>query len=198
MYSLKVMFRNLLILSIFSCSAVHANVVSIAPNGQVFAPGDIFSLTISGTDFTTPLDAGGIDLSFAQNIIQVAPLNELPNGVTQQVMLDPLWDVLPQPPRDPVIGNNSINDIFFFTSTANAIGDFDIATIWFKAISAGTSPIGLVESQLNPFAGGGGALAVTLNGTDVQVQVVPIPAAIWLMGSGLFGLISMKRLSRKR
>lgn len=193
MKKIKILLKIMLVASIFSVNTLQANVVSARLADQAIQPGDVFSLTISGSGFDVPLDAGGLDISFDSNIIQVAPLSELPDGVASQVVLDPLWDV--DSPRAPVINDNSVNDIFFFTSGFDAKGDFDIVSIWFKAITGGKSPVKLVESQLNPFAGGGGALAVELQNREVQVQtsVVPVPAAIWFMGSGLIGLVSLRR-----
>jgi len=193
MNDLKNLLKKILLASIFISGSLHASVVSIKSSDQIILPGDVFSLTVSGSDFTTPLDAGGINISFEGAIIQAAPLAELPNGVTAQVVLDPLWDV--DSPRAPVINDNSIEDIFFFTSGFDAVGNFDIATIWFKAVNEGTSPIEFAESQLNPFAGGGSALAVDLINSTVEVQVIPVPAAVWFMASGLLGLVSIRRIS---
>jgi hypothetical protein len=42
----------------------------------------------------------------------------------------------------------------------------------------------------------GNSLAGTVNGT-IHVNAVPIPAAVWLLGSGLVGLVGLRRRMRK-
>jgi hypothetical protein len=43
--------------------------------------------------------------------------------------------------------------------------------------------------QTPPFAGA----APAFNGTVASVSAVPVPAAVWLMGSGLVGLVGVAR-----
>ena len=73
MKKIKILLKIMLVASIFSVNTLQANVVSARLADQAIQPGDVFSLTISGSGFDVPLDAGGLDISFDSNIIRVAP-----------------------------------------------------------------------------------------------------------------------------
>ena len=168
-------------------STASANTVSVTPSSQSVQVGDIFSINIVGTGFTTALDAGGLDLFYDQNIMTPASLAELPATVSQFADYASHWDTSFQPSQS----TNAITDAFFFSSGKSPVGDFDIVNLWFRAVAIGSSEIDIEESALNPFAGGGGALSTTI--LDGNVNVVPVPAAAWMFISGLMGLGAVSR-----
>ena len=171
-----------MIFSLGVCSA-QANTVSVLPASQTVNIGDVFAVDIVGTGFTTPLDAGGINLSFDLSVLSPV-LASPPDYAT----FGSSWTTSFQ----PVLNGNTLEDIFFFADTAPS-GDFNIVTLWFEAIGTGSSVIDITESQLNPFAGAGGALSVKLVDGNVTVSTVPVPAAAWLFGSGMLGLGAIAR-----
>ncbi|MHB1142268.1 MAG: cohesin domain-containing protein [Sulfuricaulis sp.] len=69
--------------------------------------------------------------------------------------------------------------------------NFTLATLTFSALSGGISPLSIAINALGD-ANGDPLAATTMSGS-VTVTAVPIPAAIWLFGSGLLGLIGMAR-----
>lgn len=166
-----------------------ANVVTVKPTDQSVGLGDVFTVRIVGTGFTSALDAGGLDLFFDQKIITPASLAELPATVSNIAEYSSQWDTNFQPTQNA----SSLTDAFFFSSSVSPTGDFDIVNFWFKAIDLGSSTLDLQESPLNPFAGAGGALSVSV--VDGNVNVVPVPAAVWMFISGLlsFGAVSRRK-----
>ncbi len=67
---------------------------------------------------------------------------------------------------------------------------FTLATLSFKVLRAGNS---LLTPSINVLGDAqGNALSASVNSS--QVSTVPVPAAIWLMGTGLFALLSRKTL----
>ena len=171
-------------------SAVQAEEVVIDPISAIHSIGDVFSVNVLGKNFTTPLDAGGLNLFYDSSVLSIASGSKLPSGVTDSVKFASVWDTT----FNPGLTSGAINDAMFFANTAPK-GDFSIFTVWFEASGAGTSALKLTESTLNPFAGGGGALAVNLGSS--QVSVVPLPPSVWLFTSGLVLLLAQRKFRQK-
>ena len=79
-------------------------------------------------------------------------------------------------------------------------GDFVFATLTFTAIAIGSSE--LVLSTYDPLplstVGNGGFTPIdfTVENASVTVSAVPIPAAVWLLLSGIIGLFSVAKKKR--
>jgi len=120
-----------------------------------------------------------------------------------------------QPPADDTV-NNSVNFIFaqpFFGKVPVPLGDtpFKLASVVFTGAQAGVANLIFdLATFLNDTnftehhqAGAPGVLAaaplfdLTTLGASISVNAVPLPAAVWLLGSGLVGLMGFGRLRRK-
>ncbi len=88
-----------------------------------------------------------------------------------------------------------------------------------KGVIDGLSPVAQVQwSGLPTWSSGSGSLEVSITGLDIEFEMLsvaytvscandvvfatgmtatPIPGAVWLMGSGLFGLIGLRRRANK-
>ena len=80
-----------------------------------------------------------------------------------------------------------------FNRFEGASGHFLIATVNFKAMGMGTTSLDLTESSLNPFSSASAGSSLKVLFEPGSVTVVPVPAAVWLLGSGLLGLIGVAR-----
>jgi hypothetical protein len=152
---------------------------STAPSGLVV--GDVFAIDLTGTDFTTVLDGGGVNISY----------NPLVLSLTSVVINEPQWD--PDLSSPGTINNvTGLASNVLFSSFADRSGNLLFATLSFQAIGAGNSVLGLGESVLNPFAGGGELYpGISLLPGAVSVNAaVPAPAAGWLL---LTALATLKR-----
>lgn len=165
-------------------SSAQAATVSVIPADQTVNLGDVFFVNIVGTGFNTPLDAGGINVSYDMSVLTPVVFNA-PDDYGD---FGEAWTTNFQ----PKLNGNKLDDIFFFADNAPN-GDFDIVTLKFEATGVGSTDITILESLLNPFAGDGNALAVELIDSNVTVTAVPIPAAIWLFGASLVALGSIAR-----
>lgn len=87
-----------------------------------------------------------------------------------------------------------VDTIGFATFLDNAVNIFDIATIEFEAIEAGTTQLILSDPGDLVFAWANSDIeAVTPNFTNGSITVIPLPAAIWFLASGLGLLVVRSR-----
>ena len=78
--------------------------------------------------------------------------------------------------------------------TSSKPGDFGTGSLFWSGIN--TSVISFTIGN-DPLSTASPALALDEFGISGNVSEVPVPAAVWLFGSGLIGLIGMKRKSPK-
>ena len=149
--------------------------------------GDVFTIDVVGTGFLGNVDGGGVNISYDSNI-----LNVLSVTIDESV-----WDFGGFGISTGIIDNpNGTLDGIMVNTFADVTGDFIIATIEMQAIAEGNSSLLLAEYGLNPWASGGslinpGFVAGAVNVS--AVTTVPVPAAVWLFGSGLIGLAGFAR-----
>ena len=179
----------LLVTSAFILSAGQSLAATIGFNNSSTSVnlGDAFSLTIQGSGFD-PIVGGGLNMTFNSSVLQVnsvtidqSVFEFYIGGGTEEGLLD-----------------NTTGNLFntSFNSFFGASGDFDIMTIGFTAVGAGSSSLNLSESALWTFAdifGSPYGDQVVFESAMVNVSAVPVPAAVWLFGSGLIGLAGLAR-----
>jgi len=150
--------------------------VSFLPSDSVVALGDTFSVDIVA-DFTDPVLGWGLDVSFDTSILA---LNGSPT-------ISPLWTPTFAPDGDGLAA-------LAFSNPVSGTGVL-LATLSFDAIDFGTSDLmasvtmGDLSEGFPLVTGGFDNLTVVAG----SVTAVPIPAAVWLFGSGLIGLIGIAR-----
>lgn len=156
---------------LLSATVTEAAMVRFDPSSLTVNLGNVFSMDIIAEGFTTTTEGGGLNLSFDQSIVNV-------NSVSLDATV---WEFF----TTTGIVNNGTGTVsdMIFASFAGRTGNFDIGTVFFTAIGPGTSNLGLTSSLLNPFAGGGEVIPVTF--TNGSVSVVPLPAALWFLLSGM-------------
>jgi hypothetical protein len=150
--------------------------------GTPFAVGQPFTLTLEGNGFTQPLDGGGVNLQFDPGVLQL-----------ESVTVDTaVWDFAP---ANGTIDNGSgvVSDILFNAFfNPSPLGNFDIATVQFLAVGAGSSSLLLSPSASNPFSTGGVILNpgadFTFDSASIVVTPVPLPGSLGLLGSAVLAL----------
>ena len=182
------MQRRILTLTILLSFAFFATVsaaatVGFQPISSTVVPGSSFSLNIVGQGFSTTdalamLSGGTIDFSYNNSVIQVV-----------SVSVDPYWDFLPVSGTNISLGHWS--GIGFDVFANNPIGgDFTIATVTFTSIGFGISPLDILSTS--QFFSATTRLAPILANASIQVTPVPLPAAGWLLLSGLVGITRVR------
>jgi hypothetical protein len=155
---------------------VNAATVSITPPATTVAIGDFFNLSVAASGFSTPMDAGGISITWDPAILELGP-----SGYTRAAGF-----IAPSGNGTASLGE--VADIFMFADPAKS-GAFNLGVIEFHALASGTSNVVVTESGINPFAGGGGALTVGFDNAVVTVEgastAAPEPGTSFLLAGGL-------------
>jgi hypothetical protein len=162
----------------------HAASVELAgPAASTVMVGDTFMVSVKGYNFAG-LDGGGADLSFASGLAELL-----------SVTVDPAWDFFSAPGDiDNVAG--TLTGLSFNVWGPKS-GNFDIASLTFRAKAVGAADIDLLPSVIWPFGLDGDVVNVGLVGTQVQItSSVPEPAAWAMLLAGVLAIGA--RRARKR
>jgi hypothetical protein len=154
-----------------------AATVDFDPNPKDVAPGVPFDLDIVGTDFIAALAGGTFDLGFDSTKLQI-------NSVTVNRAT---YDF--EPDDGVLISPGLWGTVGFDTFATAPTGNMTIATINLTALMEGSSELVILNSAF--FDDGIDQLFPTLQ--PGVVNAVPVPAAVWLFGSGLLGLVGVAR-----
>lgn len=190
---------------LLAAQADAANILSIVQTPDPATPGSLFDLTIHG-DFTDTTDGGGFSLGWDSSVIDII-YNF--TAIENSLVLNG-WD-------DATAGFSYIDavttDVNGYSSLviepatfgSTFTGAFDIVTLQFQATVAGTTNASLTLDSFigsnwtdsnNPTSTG---IPVTYQGATINIlQPVPVPAAVWLFGSGLIGLVGIARRGKQQ
>jgi hypothetical protein len=169
-------------------TSVQANTIQLTnlTPADPYGVGDNFFVDIVGTDFTSALDGGGLDVSFDATVINYVGIS-----------FDPMWNLLTGVGSvDNTSSTGLVDDIEFnqLAFPPATLADFTIATLEFTTIDVGSSFISLALGS-NPFAYDAAIVPVTL-GDDINVDVtavVPEPSTWMLMLLALLGVLAVSR-----
>ena len=150
-----------------------------SPETGAHLVGDIFNIDVIGTDFITSLAGGTFDIGFDSDKLQI-------NSVTVNRTT---YDF--EPDDGGLLSPGLWGTVGFDTFATAPVGNMTIATINLTALMEGSSELVILNSAF--FDDGTiGQLNPTLQ-PGVVNAVVPVPAAAWLFGSGLLGLVGVAR-----
>lgn len=172
------------IVFLFTVSMANAALISLAPEDQTVFQGDPVSLDVIGSAFALGASSGSVEVSWDPLILSF-------NSVLPGAGLIEFGQNSP--------GSGILN---YSAGTFGAVGvggvAFTFANLDFTALSEPGTQVGVALGNLGPwFDGQDPAQEVTdviYQGTSVTVvNPVPIPGAVWLLGSGLLGMVGLKR-----
>ncbi|MDH5570792.1 MAG: VPLPA-CTERM sorting domain-containing protein [Gammaproteobacteria bacterium] len=147
---------------------------------------DTFTINVTGSDFVNNVDGGGINIIYNASVLNVLSVS----------IDESIWD-LGAGIRTGTIDNllGSVDGISV-NAWSDVTGNFSVASVTFQAIGSGNSLLSLSEFGLNPWASGGSLINPDFIAASVDVSPViptPVPAAVWLLGSGLVALTGFAR-----
>lgn len=170
----------------FGASIAHAATVSFSPTSVTAGVGDFIKLDVV-MDFTgEPTLGGGTDIFYDASVLSFQSFD----FGTTTLALDSGFS------RSPDVLTNKLEGLAFGNFNGLS-GPGTIGTLTFRAIALGDITLTMaVTSEANK---GGEFISATTFGPQLVsfgtagVSIVPIPAAVWLFGSGLIGLIGVAR-----
>jgi hypothetical protein len=184
-YTMMTTIKRLLAIGLLSVSLSAAQAASITLSPSTASVGIGGTVDVSFTmDFTDQATlGGGFDLTYDAAVLSL-------DSWTYAAIGDPML----LGPANTAPG--SIIAIAFGDFTG-VTGPALVGTASFSAIGAGLADFGMSDNGFpaGPFLDLTTYIPMTVayNSSALEVTTVPVPAAIWLFGSGLSGLIWMKR-----
>jgi len=175
---------------------VNAEIVSLTPSVTSVVVNDPFTLTVQGSEFFDDVSSGSVEVSWDSTAMtltsSVADLgaSALANGF-------PLDFGVTTITTDSLTGLSTLSATY--GTFATVFGPtFDFFSMDFVAIpppsqttlDIGIGAFGDWQSGTNPAFS---ITNVTYAGATVNVNPVPVPAAVWLFGSGLIGMVGIAR-----
>jgi len=170
------------LLSAVSWTNAYAGIVSINPDITRVELNDVFTVNIDASEFSSPVDGWGLDVIWDTSFLVLESSNV--NTTTWSFLQSPGDTSTPGSLLN--IGGSSFLDAFS--------GNFNLASLSFRAIASGSTDIQLAvtddtfDSFRWGFEGNLSLPETTVNGT-VEVSSVPLPAGMWLMMTGLTTLL---------
>ncbi len=189
--NMKLTNKLLGLAALLLASQANAALISLTPSVNNVNAGDTFTLTVQGSGFLDGVTAGGINLSWDTNLVQL---------VSDSIAIESSLNSNGWGSFGVTAGANSVTaDAFTFSFLGLAGPSFDMFSLEFIAVPPPTSgPINITASAIGSTTGGfqdqlGLSANETYAGAIVNVSAVPVPATVWLLGSGLLGLVGMGR-----
>jgi hypothetical protein len=178
----KIITTTLSVVVLAISSGAHAGLILFPFIEINVSPGDTLILPVIGTGFDQGADAGGFGANWDSAVLMF-------DSIT---IIDPPWDTTFV---DDGNVSDGLLDTVFLGSSNDAGTQFDVAELTFSVIGGvGSSTrvqLGLDGFDSSWFAPGAFEYP-TVDYEFVDVQVVPVPAAVWLFGSAL-GLLTWVR-----
>jgi len=187
--NMKIIAGMLGIVSLLTVNLANAATLSLTPSTLNVNTGDVFSLTVQGTEFVTGVSSGGVEISWDANLVSlVSTLTDIQASMQSNGFLD--------------LGGSSVGPTNTVAVGGSFVGlpgpSFDFVTLQFVALPpAQSGPINMVNSAFGAWQDAQTPAQsipdVIFEGATINSTVVPVPAAVWLFGSGLLGLVGVAR-----
>lgn len=166
----------------------NAATVSLTPSVTNVSLGDSFTLTVQGTDFATDVSAGSITVQWDSTAMT---LTSTLADITTSAAINGF-------PVDFGVSSLVPGQLDATYSTFGVVAGptFDFIELNFVAIPPpSATTLDILAGAFGDWQDGAGVsiTPVTYVGASVNVSSVPVPAAVWLFGSGLLGMVGVAR-----
>ena len=176
---------------------VEAAIITLSPTSSTSIPvsgGVTFNMFVDGSDVGGIL-AGGLDLFYDIGVVSYNGDFAFDGAFPTDPMLSRLGDDCAAGIVAGCSGAGEINGIGFGNFSGLAAGGLTlVGSLSFTGVAAGLSMLTMADNDTPAgswFNTAGDAITMNYSGEDVTV--VPVPAAVWLFGSALFGLVGLTK-----
>ena len=192
---------------VYGNSELQASSIYSEPNERNWSfVGGSFGGTI--TDGVTPTAGLGVDVNvendWALNADEALLIGTLTGGPVSSGTLVDTWSVysltsgasyVPAPtPEDP-LNENLVNGMDFGMGFIS-LGGFLYSGLGYQSLPPGLGDVNAGFFYIEEADAAGNTQFLALGKLTTSMAVVPVPAAVWLFGSGLLGLIGIARRKR--
>jgi hypothetical protein len=196
--NLKMIKSMAAVVAFCAAGVVNAATISLTATPTTVNIGDSFSLDVSGSAFDTGLTTGSLRLSWdPADLTLNTPDTDILSAVTGLGFLGTPFSSVA---INDVAGTVDIVMGSLPPGVLTPGGLIDFFTLNFTADAGGaaliTSELGFSEGVLGSWGDTTSTditSAMVYGDTTVTVNAVPVPAAVWLFGSGLLGLVGVAR-----
>ena len=180
-------------------SLVNAATVSLTPSPQSISVGNTFNITASGTDFFNDVSALDMTLTWDTSFLTLITPDATILADANALGFTDFFTAIDS-------STAGVLDLTFLAPLGDSVittptGIFDFFTLEFLAVSPTIGSTTLM-SGVGGLGGWGDGSNDEINVDYVNasiminpVSTVPVPAAVWLFGSGLLGLVGVARRS---
>lgn len=180
----KMTIRAILSAALIAASSAQAVTISLDPASTTTVTGSNFSLDVLADFSSTEMITGSVEFSFDSSLLAYTDFSWNSDFKT----LFPYTELIIESSEVVSIGFGALSG--FGTGDGHTIG-----TISFDALAPGSTSVAMATSSLHGDYEDSSYNLVnaSYNNASVDISAVPVPAAVWLFGSGLVGLAGIAR-----
>jgi hypothetical protein len=175
-----------------AASGAQAATVSLDPVSATGPAGGQVAFSLVANFGSTPTIGGGVDFSWNSSVLTFKSFDFDPGFTIRDTSFD----------RKDLQTSSLFSVVFGNFGGLSLPADTKIGLVTFNLVGSPGSSSSIALSDSNRWAGfftdAGSAINVSYTGATANVAPIPIPAAVWLLVSGLAGLAGVARRSKAR
>jgi hypothetical protein len=173
-------------------TGAHAADISLTPESNEVLVGGSFTLTIEGTGFENDVRGGNVTVMWDDT--QVA-LTSTATDISQSAAANGFGFAFPGIQISPASVTVGFVTNFLSGELSVEGPDFSFLDLTFTALAVGSGQATIAAASGGGWLNGTGSAQEIANYSPANITVneVPLPAAVWLFGTGLLGLAGIAR-----